>query len=189
MASMDDYPEELAPEFEAAGAVKTPFEEWWLRAKEHFTNVPEEVARYWLHEHWGHSPYSYLASSQYQFELQEWPAERLLEVRSTWCRFSPDNGECLEKGWQLVERPMLNQQLYPTAAYMLAHKNFPTPIIVLDNRDGHLAADKATAWDRLPNTLVLIEGHRRFNIGLYLHKTGRLNASVHVWAMTHIVAP
>lgn len=50
---MDSYPKQLAPEFEESGAVKTPFEEWWPPVKEHFSIVPENVACYWLHEHWG----------------------------------------------------------------------------------------------------------------------------------------
>jgi hypothetical protein len=66
---MDNYPEHLKPRFDAGGGVEEPFEEWWPKGQEHFPNVPENVARYWLHEHWSHSPYSFLRSKDYTFDL------------------------------------------------------------------------------------------------------------------------
>jgi hypothetical protein len=88
---MDNFPEHLKPRFEPGGAVEEPFEEWWPKVREHFPNVPEDAARYWLHEHWNHSPYRYLISKAYEFTRAEWPAERLFEVRSTWDDYSEGN--------------------------------------------------------------------------------------------------
>jgi hypothetical protein len=185
---MDDYPDSLAPEFEAAGAVKTPFEEWWPRAKHHFQNVPENVARYWLHEHWSHSPYSFLRSADYEFSLTKWPAQKLFEVLSTWNNFNPDNCDCLKKGEEMVEHWEFDRP-YPTFAYMLEHEDFPAPLIILDNRDYHVNS-KTVRYrsDALPKGYVLIEGHRRFNIGLYLQRIGRLKPEVDVWLMKNIAA-
>jgi hypothetical protein len=75
---------------------------------------------------------------------------------------------------------------YRTVAYMLEHKDFPAPIIVLDNRNGHVKPE--FAYQVVPAAHVLMEGHRRFNIGLYLQTTGRLNPNVDVWLMTKIPA-
>lgn len=100
---MDNYPEHLKPRFEPSGAVEETFEEWWPKVQPHFPNVPENVARYWLHEHWRHSDYAFLRSSDYQFELASWPSEKLFEVRSRWNSFGADNKECVEHGHYLVE--------------------------------------------------------------------------------------
>lgn len=58
---MDSYPAHLKPKVDASGWDKEPFDDWWKRAQGHFKTVPENVAHYWLHEHWGNSPYEYLA--------------------------------------------------------------------------------------------------------------------------------
>jgi len=50
---MYDYPENLAPELDDGGGVVTPFEDWWPCVKSGFPNVPDIVAREWLHRHWG----------------------------------------------------------------------------------------------------------------------------------------
>ena len=81
---MDDYPEELAPEFEDSGAVKTPFDIWWPQVNHHFENVPENVAKQWLHRHWRHSPYSWLRSKNYKFNLTNWESKKLGEIWSRW---------------------------------------------------------------------------------------------------------
>ncbi|HQS15463.1 hypothetical protein [Reyranella sp.] len=177
---MDDYPEHLAPEFDEGGGVVTPFEKWWPRVAASFPTVPEAVARYWLHEHWRHSPYSHLKSRDYRFSLAEWPAADLWKVHSRWCNFCPDNLECAEHGaylTTLVEKPYA----YRTAIYMLANGDFPTPIIVLDNRDGHAIREKF--WESVPRGWGLIEGHRRFNLALHLQRTGHLKPAVKVWVM------
>ncbi|MEZ0001616.1 hypothetical protein [Sinorhizobium fredii] len=66
---------------------------------------------------------------------------------------------------------------------MMEHGDFPTPIIVLDHRDGHLPTTRG-----VPSAYLLIEGHRRFNMALYLQKKGRLAPTVTVWLMTKALA-
>ncbi len=181
---MDNYPEHLAPEFEEGGGVATPFEEWWKIVQPSFSKVPEEVARFWLHEHWSHSPFSWLPSAEYRFEKKEWPSSELCNIRSGWCEFSPDNEKCKAQGKYLIDgRPEAAR--YPTARYMVENVDFPTPIIVLDNRDGHLVQGvlPTSAWSRLPPAFILIEGHRRFNMALYLVAVGRFVPTVNVWMM------
>jgi hypothetical protein len=181
---MDNYPEHLAPEFDEGGGVKTPFEEWWSHAREHFAHVPEDVARYWLHEHWSHSPFQWLPSKDYRFKLVKWPSSEMPLIRSGWTNWSEDHAECLEQGCDLVEKHHPAWE-YPTVRYLLEHGDFPTPIVVLDNRDGHLKQGQGDVpeWEALPETYILIEGHRRFNIALYLHATQRIQPSVSVWLM------
>jgi hypothetical protein len=180
---MDNYPEHLKPKSDASGWEKEPFTEWWNRAQPHFKNVPENVAQYWLYEHWDQSPYTYLKSADYSFELVRWPANRLVEILTTWNRFAADHKSCVSHGRGLVEDWEFKEP-YRTADYMLEHGNFPAPIIVLDNRDGHVSENTVEfPYQALPVALVLMEGHRRFNIALYLHTTDRLKSAVDLWLM------
>jgi hypothetical protein len=177
---MDNYPAHLAPEFEESGAVKTPFDEWWGRAQSSFANVPEDVAREWLYRHWKHSPYSYLTSKNYVFNRKRWP--RLKTIRTLWSDFKADNAGALRKGEELVN---LKPDWMPyVPKYMLKYKTFPAPIIVLDNRDGHQNREYPQE-DKLPCAYVLIEGHTRFNTGIYLQSVGKLDGA-DVWLMTRI---
>jgi hypothetical protein len=172
---MDNYPDHLAPEFDEGGGVATPFEEWWPRVKDAFPHVPDNVARYWLHEHWRYSPFDYLPSRNYRFEPQEWPSDRIIEILSRLSNFEPGSQQCLEHGHHLVENKQWDGKPYKTAAYMLEHGEWPQPIVVLDNRDGHLLPEKMDKpFLGAPVGYILIEGHRRFAIGLHLLKTGRM---------------
>lgn len=179
---MDGYPEHLAPEFDQSGAVKTPFGEWWRRVQRDFPTVPENVAEHWLHEHWGHSPNGHIVSRNYCFELEKWESSRLWDVRSIWCDFDSQNVECIRHGAGLADMAAPPYG-YRTAIYMLANGDFPAPIVVLDNRDGHLPSDALEPWNDRPSGYVLMEGHRRFNLGLHLQKIGRLQPAVTVWVM------
>jgi hypothetical protein len=177
---MDNYPKHLAPEFEESGAVKTPFDEWWGRVKQSFPNVPENVAREWLHRHWKHSPYSYLVSKNYTFALQMWP--KLQNIRTLWSDFKAKNDGALRKGKELVK---LDPGWMPyVSRYMLEHFRFPAPIIVIDNRDGHHNADYPNE-NKLPSSYILVEGHTRFNVGIYMQSVGKLEQA-DVWLMTKI---
>jgi hypothetical protein len=179
---MDRYPEHLEPRFEPSGAVEEPFEEWWSKVQAAFPNVPENVARHWLHEHWSHSPYSYLRSANYRFEEVEWTDLR--PILTSWSDFMPNNAGAIAKGKELCTDRSFGS-LYRTAQYMLDNRRFPEPIIVLDNRDGHHNADYPEEF-ALPSGYILIEGHSRFNIGLYLHVEGLMHSGK-LWLMQRIL--
>lgn len=180
------YPEHLKPKGEKRE--RETFAVWWKRAQSHFKTIPENVAQYWIHEHWGQGDYQHLELSNYGFELVRWPAERLTEILTIWNRYDTDHKKCLTHGRGLVDEWEFNEP-YPTSAYMLEHGDFPAPIIVLDNRDGHINPETVEFdYQALPKGYVLIEGHRRFNIALYLHSTKRLKPEVHLWLMTKIPA-
>lgn len=147
--------------------------------KANFPHVPQEVAKYWLYEHWGHSPFAWIPSAEVRFELVDWAADDLKAIRSRWCDYSISNQECLNHGHYLLR---LN---YRTAAFMKENRKPPTPIIVLDNRTGHFKAGDGLVPKRegeFPASYVLIEGHRRFNLALALHSTAQL-AAFPVWLM------
>lgn len=179
---MDDYPEELAPEFDDGGAPSTPFDEWWARVQGSFPSVPEDVAKYWLYEHWRHSPFSFLPSKEYQFEAQDWPPERVTQIRSRWCDYEPTNARCRAQGEYI-----LGISGYRTRQYMLEHGVPPARLVILDNSDAHLVAGrgKVPAYEDVPATYVLIEGHRRFNMSLALHARGDLKC-LPIWLMRRI---
>jgi len=177
---MDNYPNDLAPEFDDSGAVRTPFDVWWPRAKASFPNVPENVAREWLHRHWKHSPYGYLISKNYRFDLNKWP--HLATIRTLWSDFKIGNEGALQKGKELVELAPGWMPYVPR--YMMQHQRFPAPIVVLDNLDGHHKRDYPQE-EKLPSACILVEGHTRFNTGIYLESIGRLEQA-DVWLMTRI---
>jgi hypothetical protein len=136
---MDDYPAHLAPDFNEAGGVVTPFEEWWSRVHSEFPNVPEEVARYWLHEHWRHSPYSWLRSRDYRFDLEQWESTKLWEVRSEWCRFDPTNAGCVRSAGILG--PRLEQAIADAAQAGLIDRRLDDGSLVVLTARGRALAE------------------------------------------------
>lgn len=180
---MDDYPDHLAPEFDVGGGVSTPFSEWWPRVKSDFPNVPEEVAREWLHRHWQHSPFSFLKSRDHEFQLVQWPISELPKIRTNVDLFREHQTELLDWGRYLVE------EHHPTWSYwltgfMLDHGDFPSPPVLLDNRDQHIC-DRLEP-DFYPTAFMLVEGHRRLAIATYLAATGRMKPQLSFWLMTHL---
>lgn len=181
---MDDYPEHLAPEFEESGAVKTPFKQWWARVQPSFPDVPENVAEQWLHRHWGHSPYQWLCSKNYRFTLRDWDSGSLAKIRSGWCNW--DNDDCVEHGKYLINVTLEKFDIW-LGKYMLKHGEYPEPIIVLDNTDNHLESEGHVPYHRnIPKGLVLVEGHVRFNISLYLSQTKRFKPRCKLWLMERV---
>ena len=65
---------------------------------------------------------------------------------------------------------------------MMENRRVPAPVIVLDNRDGHHAVDYPDEWP-IPQTYVLMEGHSRFSISIYLQTVGSLS-TIDLWLMT-----
>jgi hypothetical protein len=184
---MDDYPKHLTPPKDTRGNVdQGKFGEWWVWAREHFPNVPENVAHRWIHENWGGSPYSYLKSKNYEFEAVAWPSDRLFDLRSEWGSFDPTLAENISSGRYMCHNTELGE-IGRLAAYVMANSKFPHPIVMLDNQDGHLEREYEDA-DRVPTGIILIEGHARLNIGVYLHSVGRFAPTFDAWLMKKIPA-
>jgi hypothetical protein len=181
---MDNYPNHLAPEFDESGAIKTSFEDWWAKVQRHFSAVPEEVAREWLHRHWKHSPYCWLPSKEYRFVMQEWTSDRLLEIKSRTSNWNTQRAA--EHGKYLLADNTFQGKFF-LKEYMMANKDFPTPILVLDNRDGHLEQGKrfVPPDEDIPIGYILIEGHKRFEIALYLRRSNQFRPKFNLWLMEH----
>ena len=173
---MDNYPEHLAPEFDADGGVVTPFPEWWSRVQSHFPGVPENVARQWLHRHWDNSPFSFLSSSRYLFEKESWPSSQLTLVLSG------------ANSWDLERTRVQGEYLYGrnswVVRYMRRNRRFPEPIIVLDNRNSVLTSDPdAPNHAGFPDSFIVVEGHKRFELAIWMLELGELEPHVEVWLM------
>ena len=81
---------------------------------------------------------------------------------------------------------MVNGIDFELKTYMVEHHDYPEPIIVLDNRDDHLDAEADPAHPHFPIRYLLIEGHRRFNISLYLESTNRFTSTTKIWLMKRV---
>jgi hypothetical protein len=178
---MDNYPDHLAPEFNKGGGVETPFNEWWARVSSSFPLMPEEVAREWLHRHWRHSPFAFLKSDQYQFSRVIWPSSMLCEIRWRWNNFKDDTSAAIEHGESISDARM--QQFLPfVSKFMLANHTFPSPPIILDNRNGHLIDDIDPSY--YPKCYLLVEGHLRFSVASYLYSIQKIEPKLPFWLMT-----
>jgi len=187
---VDDYPKSLAPNFDESGRVISPFEDWWGVNKNHFSNVPDEVAREWLHRHWGQSPFGWLPSKKYAFSLQKLDATKFTAIRTSWSRFKSDNTVALMQGMFICgddpKRQWRTEKIW-LEEFMRENMSFPTPLILLDNRDGHLEMSETAPpnHQNLPNELILIEGHTRLNIALYLQSIDAFENKSKIYLMTH----
>lgn len=181
---MDNYPDHLAPEFDEGGGVATPFEEWWPRVKDSFPTVPEEVAREWLHRHWHHSPWEWLRSKDYSFQRVRWPADSLLTLRYRLNEFSADHTLVLQQGDYLANEHRRTWGGTWLTNFMLEHGDFPSPPIVLDNRNEHLVDHVYGDPDYYPQALLVVEGHTRFELGRYLYSLGKMKPDLEFYLMT-----
>lgn len=106
------------------------------------------------------------------------------EHSDAWSDFKKDNTGALVKGKELTEaEPDWSPWV---SRFMLKHHRFPEPIIVLDNRDGHHNVDYPEE-DKLPRAYILMEGHIRFNVGIYMESIGDLEPQ-DVWLMIKVRA-
>ena len=182
---MDNYPEHLAPEFEEDGAVRTPFDEWWPRVRGEFPNVPEIIAKEWLHRHWGRSPFGWIPSRLYHFSIERFSSDELPNVLNRIHDFEAGGQEALEQGKYICgdhpERPLRCEPLW-LVQFMKKHRGFPSPIVVLDNTDNHLVTitEVPEREHIYPSGLILVEGHKRHQIGVYLRSINQLQDCVPV---------
>jgi hypothetical protein len=180
---MNYWPQELAPKIGPDYANES-FQDWWPRVKGRFPHIPDDVGEQWLYENWDNSPYGYLISQLYRFDQGVWDSARLPEIRERTYDWEIGGAKSRNKGRVIIKN--LGEAEIRTARYLVDHRGFPRPIIVLDNRDGHLrkGIPPVPESENLPASYLLIEGHRRFQMGLYLQSKGELNPKVELWLMT-----
>lgn len=119
------------------------FEPWHARVAAALPHVPTEIAREWIHRHWGDGPYQSLPLLRMRFVSAEWPLSRVETVVV---------GRRLPPGANLWAMPddAAGDWL---ASYMRQHRTWPTPIVVLVDTHAAIANEL--------HPLQLLEGHHR----------------------------
>jgi hypothetical protein len=159
----------LAPQGEEA--LPEGFERWHQRVRAEIPDVPECVARNWLHRHWDQTPYDWLPLLRMRFEKQRWNNATILDLSE-----GTKRRRTLEYWSQELGREGSPHQRCWLGRYMLEHKTWPAPIIVLDNARG--LADPGG----VPLGLYhLIEGHMRSAFHHYLATRGLALDAHEVW--------
>lgn len=150
---------------------------WWRRAgASGYATVPKNVARQWIWQHWGLSPYRELPSVGAQFALRTW---RQADIESAMSRRDADEyrswGETLLENYRVCP-----PEVRPTLPGTMDRRGiWPVPVIVMHN-DGRF---DFPALREAPHGPILIDGNRRFAVALALAAQGRLAAELLVWEL------
>src|SRR5262245_37157167 len=167
---MDGYPQDLEPRG-IGTAAKEGFSAWWVRARDSFPTVPRNVARQWLHRHWGQSRFPWLPSHGTQFTLEFWQPAQVAALKS-WHEGTPPYVDWGDDLLADAAKP----KLYRTdlASIMNRHHRWPAPPIVW-HRAAPLANEPVSD---LPIGFVLVEGNRRVAMAKALERRGLLLAQL-----------
>jgi len=142
------FPAGFGPRHGPDGAPE-PFEGWYATRRAELGEVPEEVAREWLHRHWSEAAsYAWLDVRRLSFLLESWPTARCMEVT-----FGSGWGECPDG---IEPEPVGG-----LPGFMLAHGTWPSPIIVVPGAE--LRGLKGARADEEFGPLHLVEGHQRLS--------------------------
>ena len=160
---------------------KEPFAEWYARVKDEIPHVPACVAESWIHRHWGYSPYYWLPLARLRFEKQSWTNSEILRIGEGLADrdrpFSPEWSDEFGHEKSYARESWLGR-------YMLEHRTWPAPIIVLDNTRRRV---RDRRWITPLARFHLIEGHRRSAYHHYLATHGLALDAHEVWLVT--IAP
>lgn len=150
--------DEVAPYY----VERKDFNTWYRRVREIIPNVPEVIAKEWVHRHWGQSAFSFLPLLKMRFAEHSWATQAFAAV---------------SYGRRAAGKPRLYE--LPSASwlssYMIERGTWPVPIIVLDNARSGI--------DGL-GELQLLEGHRRYS---YLHRLVEAGKAVNSQHKVHLV--
>lgn len=137
------------------------FDDWHQRIGSHLASVPVEVAREWIHRHWGESSYEWMPLGRMRFAREEWPLTDVLRVGAGPRGVHDAFGERNAVPW--------------VRQYMETNNTWSTPIIVLRN---------GTAFSDDMHELQLLEGHRRLGFLRTLARLKNANPTHAVWVAT-----
>ena len=145
------------------------FEAWYPRIAHLISHVPEDVAKNWVHRHWGHSPFEWMNLRSMSFFPETWELPRLLnlKVSNAWSQDETVHGTA-----SLASADTWLKQC------MLETRTWPCPIIVLG--DGEIARNPHRGDLVGP---VLLEGHRRLEYLHELHQMGQAADRHAVWVV------
>jgi hypothetical protein len=123
-----------------------------------------------------------LKSANYDFELVDFPTSRLSEILTRQADYHPAVEDRVDAGRGWVDQA--NERHWQLPSLMVTYRDFPAPIIVLDNLDGHVTRDEEEARrEGMPKGLLLIEGHNRLDVASYLLTIEQFKPVVKVWMM------
>jgi hypothetical protein len=116
----------------------------------------------------------------YAFSKKQWPSARLGEILSDVSNFSCDPRCGISYGREQVTGDARKYDPSGLADFVESKGTFPVPITVADNCAGHLS------HRGLPSGYIMMEGHRRHSMGLYLATKNKMAGDVPIWLMTRI---
>jgi len=161
----------VAPRGADSGS-REPFETWFQRIRDVIPHVPASVARDWLYLNWGGSPYDWLPLAQMRFEAMRCKNAEILSVgvgrgvgREAFLNWSRELG-----------REGSHHRKIPLGQYMLEHRTWPVPILVLDSSTG-LTPPPGETLARFH----LVEGHMRLAFHHHLATSGQALDDHEVW--------
>jgi len=169
---MDDYPQHLKPRGNDTIA-KEGFSAWWERAHDSFPAVPRNVARQWLHRHWGGSRFRWLPSHGAQFTLECWQPAEVAAVQ-IWREGAPPYADW---GDQLLADAAKPKGYRPRLAWIMNQRcRWPAPPIVW-HRTAPLANESRSRTFRLGLSLLkAIAGllwQRLWSVAAYFQRSSR----------------
>jgi hypothetical protein len=151
---------------------KEPFEAWFAHVRGDIPHVPACVAETWIHRNWGYSGYHWLPLARLRFEKQRWANAEVLRI-----------GEGLEhpqwsRSWseELGRVGSAHRQSW-VGRFMLEHRTWPAPILVLDNPRRRVTDPSRERLARIH----LIEGRVRAAYHHHLATHGLALAEHDVW--------
>jgi hypothetical protein len=132
---------------------REPFEQYKNRVGQLFPNIPECVLEQWVYRHYDQfipEYASFLNIKDISFEKEarqkDWIYNEIKSFDEGWI---DGRGHHFYQGYS-----------FPLKEYMLKHRTWPVPIIVIENREGKLK--NSSGWP-LGEPFHLAEGHTRLN--------------------------
>lgn len=149
------------------------FEPYFNRVSSIAPNIPKTVLFDWFYRHFDSVDYRYssLNFEKMEFIKEEWSTEDVYRLINT-----DKNHDLDELGFHLYE------QTSNTQRYVIEHRTWPDPIIVLENKEGQ----HSTYDGVLGKPFHLLEGHLRMSYFRRLYKEERdtLPKSHFIWKVT-----
>lgn len=152
---------------------KEDFDSYYHRVSSVALNIPEDVLYDWIYRHFNCvvSRYSSLDFEKMKFVRENWSGEDIYQLIKT-----DERHEFDIFSYQLYEK------ISPLQRYVLEHKTWPLPIIVLENKEGQ----HSTRDGILGQPFHLLEGHLRLDYfrRLYREVPDTLPESHPIWKVT-----
>lgn len=155
---------------------KEPFESYIKRVKHLAPNIPDCILENWIYRHYTSvvSDYAFLDFKNMKIERDSWSVESIYDLIKSY-----DEGIINNLGYQIYKR---KDKIW-LQKYMLEHRTWPVPIIVLNNKERLFTNP---AGRPLGDPYHLLEGHLRLNYfrEIYRYEKETLKNTHEVWKVT-----